>query len=56
VENEALRHGRRKARHRAWESVHQRAGPVANKPRSFMRIETLASSVPTHPNVESARK
>jgi hypothetical protein len=31
-------------------------GPLVNKPRSFQRIETLASSVPTHPNVEPARK
>jgi hypothetical protein len=28
VEDEALRHGRRKAEHRTWESVHQRAGPL----------------------------
>ena len=56
VEDKALRFGRRKAKHRTWESVHQRVGPLANKPRSFQRIETLASSVPTHPDVEPARK
>jgi len=56
VEDEALRHGRRKAEHRTWESVHQRVGPLVNKPRSFQRIETLASSVPTHPDVELALK
>jgi hypothetical protein len=56
VENKPLRHGRRKANHRTWESVHQRAGPLVNKPRSFQRIQTLASSVPTHPDVEPARK
>jgi hypothetical protein len=52
VEDGALRQGRRKAKHRTWESVHQRVGPLVNKPRSFQRIETLASSVPTHPDVE----
>ena len=56
VEDEALRDGRRKAKRRTCESVHQRAGPLVNKPRSFQRIETLASSVPTHPDVEPARK
>jgi hypothetical protein len=56
VEDNALRHGRCKAKHRTWESVHQRIGPLVNKPRSFQRIETLASSVPTHPDVEPARK
>jgi hypothetical protein len=30
--------------------------PLVNKPRSFQRIEALASSVPTHPDVEPARK
>jgi hypothetical protein len=48
VEDEALRHGRHKAKHRTWETVHQRVGPLVNKPRSFQRIEALASSVPTH--------
>jgi hypothetical protein len=38
VEGEALRHGRRKAKHRTLESIHQRAGPLVNKPRSFQRI------------------
>jgi hypothetical protein len=56
VEDEALRHGRRKAKHRTWESVYQRVGLLVNKPRSFQRKETLASSVPTHPDVEPARK
>jgi hypothetical protein len=56
VKDEALRQGRRKAKHRTWESVHQRVGPLVNKPRSFQRIETLASSVPMHPDVEPARK
>jgi hypothetical protein len=56
VEDEALRHGRRKAKHRTWESVHQRVGCLVIKPRSFQRIETLASSIPTHPDMEPARK
>ena len=56
VEDEALRHGRRKAKNRARESVHQRVVPLVNKPRSFQRVETLSSSVPTHPDVEPARK
>jgi hypothetical protein len=56
VKDKALRHGRRKAKHRTWESVHQRVGPLVNKPRSFQRIEALASSVPTHPDVKPARK
>jgi hypothetical protein len=56
VEDEALRHGRRKAKHRTWESVHQRVGPLVNKPRSFQRIETLASSFPMNSDVEPARK
>jgi hypothetical protein len=54
VEGEVLRHGRRKAKHRTWESVHQRVAPLVNKPRSFKRIETLAFSVPMHPDVERA--
>ena len=56
VEDEALRHGRRKAKHRTWESVHRKVGTLVNKPRSFQRIETLASSVLTHSDVEPARK
>jgi hypothetical protein len=55
VEDEALQQRRRKAKHRTWGSVHQRAGSLVNKPLSFQRIEALASSVPTHPDVEPAR-
>jgi hypothetical protein len=56
VEDRALRHGRHKAKHRTWGSVHQRVGPLVNKPRSFQRIEALASSVPLYPDVEPERK
>ena len=56
VPDEALRHGRRLANHKTWESLKQNKAPLQNKPRSFQRIETLISGVPSHPDVEEARK
>jgi hypothetical protein len=56
VEDEALRHGRRLAKGKTWESLKPNKAPLKNKPRSFQRIETLASGVPSHPDVEEARK
>jgi hypothetical protein len=56
VEDEALRHGRRLAKHKTWESLKPNKAPLKNKPRSFQRIETLVSGVPSHPDVEEARK
>jgi hypothetical protein len=46
VPDEALRHGRRLANHKTWESLKPNKTPLQNKPRSFQRIETLVSSPP----------
>jgi hypothetical protein len=56
VEGEALRHERRLAKHKTWESLKPNKAPLRNKPRSFQRIETLISGVPSHPGVEEARQ
>ena len=56
VEDEALRHRRRLAKHKTWESLKPNKAPLKYKPRSFQRIETLVSGVPSHPGVEEARK
>jgi len=37
VEDEALRHGRRLAKHKTWESLKPNKAPLKNKPRSFQR-------------------
>jgi len=52
VPDEVLRHGRRAAK---WESAEMSTSGQKAKPRSFTRIETLASSVPPHPDVDPAR-
>ena len=44
--------GRRAAK---WESAEMSTSGQKAKPRSFTRIETLASSVPAHPDVDPAR-
>jgi len=56
VEDEALRHVRHLAKHKTWESLKPNKAPLKYKPRSFQRIETLVSGVPSHPGVEEARK
>ena len=52
VPDEVLRHGRRAAK---WESAEMSTSGQKAKPRSLTRIETLASSVPPHPDVDPAR-
>jgi hypothetical protein len=52
VPDEVLRHGRRAAK---WECSEMSTSDQKAKPRSFTRIETLASSVPAHPDVDPAR-
>jgi len=56
LEDDALRHVRRLAKHKTLESLKPNKAPLKNKPRSFQRIETLISGVPSHPGVEEARK
>ena len=55
VPEEALRHGRRLANHKNWESLKQNKAPLPNKPRSFQQIEPLVSS-PPHPDIDEARR
>jgi hypothetical protein len=52
VPDEVLRHGRRAAK---WETSEMSTSDQKAKPRSFTRIENLASSVPAHPDVDPAR-
>ena len=52
VPDEVLRHGRRAEK---WESAEMITSGQKAKPRSFTRVETLASSVPPHPDVDPAR-
>ena len=52
VPDEVLRHGRRAAKR---ESAEMSTSGQKAKPRSFTRIEALASSVPPHPDVDPAR-
>ena len=52
VPDEVRRHGRRAAK---WESAEMSTSGQKAKPHSFTRIETLASSVPPHPDVDPAR-
>ena len=52
VPDEILRHGRRAAK---WETSEMSTSDQKAKPRSFTRNETLASSVPAHPDVGPAR-
>jgi hypothetical protein len=56
VEDVAQRHGWRLAKHKTLESLKPNKAPLINKPRSFQRIETLISGVPSHPGVEEAPK
>jgi hypothetical protein len=52
VPGEVLRHGRRAAK---WETSEMSTSDQKAKPRSFTRIENLASSVPAHPDVDPSR-
>jgi hypothetical protein len=56
VEDEALRHGRRLSKHKTSESLKPNKKPLLKNPQYFQRIETLASTVPPHLDVQEARK
>jgi hypothetical protein len=50
-----LRHGRRLAKHKTWESLKPNKAPQKNKPRSFQRIETLVSGTGSPPTPTSKK-